>query len=907
MKVLGLDLGTNSIGWAVVEKEKNEILGTGVRIFPEGVNKNSSGKEVSKNTTRRIARGTRRRNYRFKVRRDKLIRALRKFNMLPGDKHYTFKRKESKNHTIELFKLRKDALDKQIELEEIGRIFLQINNHRGFKSNKREDAAIKADKAKEKESEGVIGTIQKLEQRIIEYGCRTIGEYYNYLIEQNRNSYNPNEPKKIIPDDFIRGEGAYTSRELFEKEFDEIWKKQKDYYPEVLTNENKEIIKNDCIFYQRDLRSAKHRRNTCTLEFKGYYSKEKGKYIIKYMPCCPKSSFEFQEYRIWEQLNKLRYTNAFGTHQELTLDEKKTLAWRLHVVEKLNITAIKEIIGFDRATKFNDFGDHLKGNVTQARLIEAVDKNFWFDQTILDKEEEFEPLKYSQIQNQLWHNIEFSKDKKWLLGDERFLQDVHRRNRRQANKKIRQYQSFQNWSMDINKLELNEGQIERYANTTFEPGWANYSSKAIKKLLKYMKQGYDPISASYEVYGDYASKLQDENAYLEHKVPQLANNCLRNPVVEQSIRETIKVINAVITKYGKPEQVHIEMSRELKMPKKAREELRNRNVAKDKIREEYAKFINETLKRNIDKTSPDIKKFEMFLELNYTKDGYNGNIKGQLTPKEIKKFFKLKIPSDKTKYYLWLECDRVDPYEGKTINLSDLFSPVVEIEHIIPYSICGDDSFLNKTLSFKEFNSKKGNRTPVQYFEDKPIERKIFEDRVAKSDFSDAKRERFLMQTNQIDQFRNSQLNNTAYIGTEVRKHLLKSFLNKDIEFTNGQMTSMVRTFLGFNGVLNEPVQVQEWYWNMGKVWAVVNDHREISDYLPREDDSEPKGLKVMNDTGELEKICQEVIDRNPNIVADFKGGKEKAIGGLVGQVMGATKGSANPKMVNEILRKLLA
>ncbi len=68
----------------------------------------------------------------------------------------------------------------------------------------------------------------------------------------------------------------------------------------------------------------------------------------------------------------------------------------------------------------------------------------------------------------------------------------------------------------------------------------------------------------------------------------------------------------------------------------------------------------------------------------------------------------------------------------------------------------------------------------------------------------------------------------------------------------------------------------------------------------------EEKGLKVMEDAGELEKICQEVMDRNPNIVADFKGGKEKAIGGLVGQVMGATKGTANPKAVNDILRKLL-
>lgn len=69
----------------------------------------------------------------------------------------------------------------------------------------------------------------------------------------------------------------------------------------------------------------------------------------------------------------------------------------------------------------------------------------------------------------------------------------------------------------------------------------------------------------------------------------------------------------------------------------------------------------------------------------------------------------------------------------------------------------------------------------------------------------------------------------------------------------------------------------------------------------------EEKGLKVMSDTGELEKICQEVMDRNPAIVADFKGGKEKALGGLVGQVMAATKGTASPQSVNEILRKMLS
>ncbi len=67
------------------------------------------------------------------------------------------------------------------------------------------------------------------------------------------------------------------------------------------------------------------------------------------------------------------------------------------------------------------------------------------------------------------------------------------------------------------------------------------------------------------------------------------------------------------------------------------------------------------------------------------------------------------------------------------------------------------------------------------------------------------------------------------------------------------------------------------------------------------------RGLEVIEDIEELKKIILEVLDRNPQMVSDFKGGKEKAIGGLVGQVMGVTKGTANPKSVNEILRKLLA
>ena len=68
----------------------------------------------------------------------------------------------------------------------------------------------------------------------------------------------------------------------------------------------------------------------------------------------------------------------------------------------------------------------------------------------------------------------------------------------------------------------------------------------------------------------------------------------------------------------------------------------------------------------------------------------------------------------------------------------------------------------------------------------------------------------------------------------------------------------------------------------------------------------EEKGLKQMSDTGELESICRSVIEKLPKIVEDYRGGKEKAFGALVGGVMKETRGKANPALVNEILKTLL-
>ncbi|MCC6490259.1 MAG: Asp-tRNA(Asn)/Glu-tRNA(Gln) amidotransferase subunit GatB [Candidatus Hydrogenedentes bacterium] len=106
---------------------------------------------------------------------------------------------------------------------------------------------------------------------------------------------------------------------------------------------------------------------------------------------------------------------------------------------------------------------------------------------------------------------------------------------------------------------------------------------------------------------------------------------------------------------------------------------------------------------------------------------------------------------------------------------------------------------------------------------------------------------------------------------------------------------------------------------NLASMIALIEDGtisgKIAKDLLPELFDSgksakalvEEKGLVQISDTGELEAVAREIIASNPGPVADFRGGKEKALGFLVGQMMKATKGKANPQMANDIIRKELA
>jgi CRISPR-associated endonuclease Csn1 len=733
-KTLGLDIGTNSVGWALVEDDK-KIIDSGVRIFPVGVKEDDfkqKGKEVSKNVDRRIARGIRRRYHRFKLRRERLIDILTKNGMLPNDDEFY--------STRELYELRSRGLDEKLSLTELGKILLMLNKRRGFKSNRKTTASIEAKKEEGKVKEA----ISELQQKIVENNCRTVGEYFSLLFKQT--DAIPDWHNKDNPIDRIRS--RFVGREMYVSEFDMLWDKQKAFYPTVLTDERRTKIRDEIIYYQRNLKSQKGLVARCRFE--------------PYKRCAPKSSELFQEYRIWQQLSSVRFAGGDRRGQLLSIDENNKLFLFLNTRKKATVTDAKKVLGLQRNITFNDVFD-LLGNTTAARLIDALGEETY---AALTENHKFE----------LWHILSYTDNTEKL-------QDIVKR-------KIKE---------KLLPVLTNE-QIEKYSEINFEERYGNFSTKALNKILPHLRKGFAPFEAFVAAGYDPTKKIVGGKVKEVMKIDALKPNELRNPIVQQMMGETFRVVNAMVAKYGKPDMIRVELARELKKPKNRREEDRNKAIQKRKQREEYAEFLSERLGKKIEPNNPEVRKYELWLEMGCEDSELN----------DLEAFLKRGRVLDARKYKLWKECGRISPYSGKVISLTKLFSPEIQIEHILPFSKTMNNEFTNLCLCEESINKDKGKKLPYEYFAAKGEQAlNEFKSRVAV--FGQGKRNRFLAKEIPED-FLNSQLTNTSYGAREVtsRFEMLLPPIQKDdkmsprVQVVNGQATGTLRRLWGLNAILSK-------------------------------------------------------------------------------------------------------
>lgn len=772
-RILGLDLGTNSIGWALIDDSQNKILGIGSRVFPMGVENLGDGDgEISKNASRTGARGIRRQFFRRRLRKKILLKALAEYKMCPlttNDFEDWKKTKEFPSEKLTAwfalnpYELRHKALSEKLTLEEIGRIFYHFIQRRGFLSNSRKDGNDDGTIFKGNAKEGKIG-ITETQESIQD---KTLGSYLFEIYPKD------NTPFK---NGLERIRNRYTTRKMYVDEFELIWNKQSQYQPN-LNEELKTLFggrkldgykEDGILFHQRPLRSQKHLVGSCSFE----PTKTK----------CPISAIPFEQFRVWQWVNTVEYNG-----KKISQEEKEKIVEFLYANEKPDFKRIRKVIGRESAEyKFNYkdddkiVGTHTISNLSNKKFFGKK----WFE--FSEKE-----------QDDIWHVLYFFDSKS----------------------NLKEY-ALKNWG-------FSEEQANDISKFNLKDGYASLSRKAIINILPFLQQGYtyDVAVAMGGIKNAFGSKWQNDTAENNQKQLELIDNiegivrsktkggfidvikellqkdfnftekqlkklyhhsaaiefkellqklpigkeadkeiqAIRNPIVITALFELRKLINELLETYGAIDEIKVEMARDLKISKSQR----------NKIRREQKRLEKE-----------------------------NDRVKARLLEEGQR------LTHDNILLYkLWEECKHTCPYTGKPISVTQLFSGEVQIEHIHPWSRSLNDSFANKTLCFADENRNKGDKTPFEFYGNDEANWAAIKERVLKL-FSDTKEypnayqkfKRFVQQSFD-DDFSSRQLNDTRYISKEAKDYLSK--ICRNITVSPGQATSNLRQKWGLNHILN--------------------------------------------------------------------------------------------------------
>ncbi len=747
MRILGLDLGTNSLGWAYIDTSNQKIIGTGARIFPEGVDRDKLKREVSKNEKRRLKRQTRRQGFRRRMRREALAKALMKANMFPEVQnlrealqalHLNAKLKGF--FQIDPYEKRLEAAKgNKLSLLEFGRVLYHLGQRRGAQENLRageEDGAIFTGKI----AEGKTG-INETEEGIAEHG--TLGAYLASL-----------EPSKNF--EHARRRNRYTRRSMYQREFDHIWELQEKHHPETLTPELRKKIgdhKKGILFYQRPLKSQKHTIGKCPFEPK------------KARVSC--SSIDFEIFRAWQFINSIRFA------EKALIPDQKDQVYQLFLsqTKKFKFKAIKKKLNLLDG-KFNYEDDHnIPPMISNTNFRKLFGAKVWDEKS--DEEKEF-----------IWHIKWQASTKDWLAA-----------------------YAKNNWG-------FNEKQIATLCKFRLSEEYAHLSKKAIRQINPWLEKGFEYHTAAVlggieRAFGQEAwnelgetqqnqliqniftivrpantelsqkdrlrNYLRDEYGLSRNQLNKLYHHSdlridlekkerladppnLRNPIVNSVLWEVKRVVNSIYDKYGAPDQIRVELAREMKSSKKHREDTWLNNKEREKERNRYKE---ELLENNL-----------------------------KINPRNVQKMA------------LWYECNKTCPYTGDSIGLSQLFRDgTFEIEHILPRSRSLNDGFNNKTLCHTRINAVKGNKTPFEFYGNDEKEWEKVKTRV-KALLPYPKYKHFIRkQHDDLDGFIDRQLNDTRYISRATKSYL--ESISLDVRVVTGGVTSVLRKMWGLNSILS--------------------------------------------------------------------------------------------------------
>jgi CRISPR-associated endonuclease Csn1 len=660
---------------------------------------------------------------------------------------------------------------------------------------------------------------KKKTESLIDAGQKTVGEYILEALVRD-------------PKIKIRGKEVHTiERKYYKDELIAMLKKQIEFHPElqnrdlyldcvkVLYSKNDEhrnmlnmqdfvwLFVNDIIFYQRPLKSKKYLIEGCKFERRTYL--EDGEKVEIKVKAIPRSHPLFQEFRIWSLLHNLKAMkiqevagdgrlihDVDVTERYLTDKNKEKLFKLFNESAEISHTRILKTIGLnDKEFKLNYEEDRkLPGNDTLAKFISGFKKADTLTEGLAFLNNWDNVVK-------LWH-ILYSLEKK----------------------------DFVKSALESKKLGFPQKAVEVFtAMPAFKKDYGAYSSKAIRRLIPLMRCGIywqaeevEPVIPNFlewknsDEYNRLTSKLRnqldrleafeefrglsltlaeyvayqrhsEENENLIYRSPddikRLKQHSLRNPIVEQVINETLMVVKDIWNLYGKPDEIHLEVGRDMKSPVKKRQEMSQRRNENEKINRRAKAMLVELKKDNTAINPFSVGQLELFKI--YEEGALNAA--GQLDD-DIYQISRKDDPtsSEIIKYKLWLDQKYRSPYTGEPIPLAGIFKREFEIEHIFPQSRYFDDSFNNKVISETEVNRIKGNQTAFEFITNQGglkiklsngktvtiLFKEEYIDLVKKTFWKNRVKCKNLLSYDIPESFIQRQLNDSRYISREIKRYL---------------------------------------------------------------------------------------------------------------------------------------
>ncbi|WP_028123848.1 type II CRISPR RNA-guided endonuclease Cas9 [Epilithonimonas tenax] len=692
---------------------------------------------------------------------------------------------------IEKYLWRSEAAKKQLDFESLAVVFQEINSNLN-------------------NSSGYLGAISDRSKELY-FNHMTVGEYLYQQLKAN-------------PHTKLKNQVFY--RQDYLDEFEKIWETQSQYHSE-LTKELKEQVRDVVIFYQRKLKSQKGLISICEFENREIEIIENGKTKKKTvgLKVAPKSSPLFQEFKIWQVLNNLQFQNLETKEIfPIDLDFKQSIFDEVNVKGRLSAKEVLDIVGYSGKEWKTNFKD-IEGNNTNENLYTAFLKIIANEGKEFPKEFKLtieDDIKVTKIHSSASKIKEFVKENFSSLGINTSILDF---NPEFDGKDFEKQSSYQLWHLLYSyegddsasgneklyellekKFSFKKEHSKILAEIGFSPDYGSLSSKAMRKICTYIKEHKYSDACNLAGYNHSKNSLTKEqlaNRILKEKLEILPKNSLRNPVVEKILNQMINVVNEVSKEYGRPDEIRIELARELK-----------------KNAEERANMTSEIGKATL--------LHQKYAEI-------------------LQKEYGIKVPSrnDIIRYKLYLELANngfKDLYTGQKIEKENIFTDKYDIDHIIPQSRFFDDSFSNKVLVPRGANLKKGNATAFDYLEMEGKDQlekflNTIKDLFDKSLISKAKFEKLQKKGSEIgDGFIQRDLRDTQYIAKKAKEILFE--ITNSVVSTSGRITDKLREDWNLVNTMKE-LNLDK-YRKLGLTETVINSKGEekerITDWSKRND-----------------------------------------------------------------------